>query len=84
MTERIGPTAALKTLEEMERIKSWELITNTGKVIRKHWLEIAKRNNLNLKISGLPALSSFVIESENWLKYKSYITQEMLKKYFSV
>ena len=79
-TERIGPTAALKTLEEMERIKSWELITNTGKVIRKHWLEIAKRNNLNLKISGLPALSSFVIESENWLKYKSYITQEMLKK----
>ena len=40
-TERIGPTAALKTLEEMERIKSWELI-NTGKVIRKHWLEIAK------------------------------------------
>ena len=79
-TERIGPTAALKTLEEMERIKSWELITNTGKVIRKHWLEIAKRNNLSLKISGLPALSSFVIESENWLKYKSYITQEMLKK----
>ena len=79
-TERIGPTAALKTLEEMERIKSWELITNTGKVIRKHWLEIAKRNNLNLKISGLSALSSFVIESENWLKYKSYITQEMLKK----
>ena len=28
-TERIGPTAALKTLEVMEREKSWEKITNT-------------------------------------------------------
>ncbi len=30
-TERIGPTAALKTLEVMEREKSWEQITSTGK-----------------------------------------------------
>ena len=34
-TERIGPTAALKTLEVMERIKSWEKISNTGKFIKK-------------------------------------------------
>ena len=29
-TERIGPTAALKTLEVMERMQSWEIITQTG------------------------------------------------------
>jgi glutamate-1-semialdehyde 2,1-aminomutase len=34
-TERIGPTAALKTLEVMERIKLWDTITQTGLQIRK-------------------------------------------------
>jgi glutamate-1-semialdehyde aminotransferase len=29
-TERIGPTAALKTLEEMKKIKSWNIVTNKG------------------------------------------------------
>ena len=29
-TERIGPTAALKTLQVMNQIKSWEIITKKG------------------------------------------------------
>ncbi len=78
-TERIGPTAALQTLEEMEKIKSWELITNTGNQIRKNWEDLAKRNNIKIQIAGLPALSSFTILSNDWIKYKTYITQEMLK-----
>ena len=78
-TERIGPTAALRTLEEMEKIKSWEIITKTGNYIRKNWQDLAKRNNLEIQIAGLPALSSFAILSDDWIKYKTYITQEMLK-----
>ena len=34
-TERIGPTAALKTLEVMERVRSWEQITATGRDIAR-------------------------------------------------
>ena len=34
-TERIGPSAALKTLEIMEREKSWEKITTLGNYMRK-------------------------------------------------
>ena len=30
-TERIGPSAALKTLEIMKRVKSWKIITQKGK-----------------------------------------------------
>ena len=41
-TERIGPTAALKTLEVMERVKSWELITQTGKDVTARWLGLGK------------------------------------------
>ena len=77
-TERIGPAAAVKTLEEMERIRSWDIITTIGKKIRKKWEMIGKRNNINIQISGIPALSSFAISSKDWIKYKTFITQEML------
>ena len=81
-TERIGPAAGLKTLEVMEREKSWEQITEIGKDIDKRWRQLAKKYNLPLEISGLPALVCFSIPVENWLKYKTLITQEMLKQSF--
>ena len=34
-TERSGYVAALKTLEIMEKIKSWKIITDQGKKIKK-------------------------------------------------
>ena len=79
-TERIGPTAALKTLEVMEREKSWRQITSTGQEIGKRWQTLADKYNLPIEISGLPALVGFSIPLKNWLKYKTLITQEMLKK----
>ena len=39
-TERTGYVAALKTLEEMEKIKSWKLITAKGYQIRKNGLDL--------------------------------------------
>lgn len=81
-TERIGPTAALKTLEVMNREKSWISITNIGNNISKRWNLLAKNHNLQLKTSGIPSLKSFIINVENWMKYKTFITQEMLKKGF--
>ena len=79
-TERSGPVAANKTLEIMEKTKSWEKITKIGREIQDKWKSIAKRHNLKIQINGIPALSSFSIISDDWLKYKTYITQEMLKK----
>jgi glutamate-1-semialdehyde aminotransferase/spore coat polysaccharide biosynthesis protein SpsF (cytidylyltransferase family) len=79
-TERTGPVAALETLKQMEKIKSWEIITNKGLKIQKTWAEIANRNNLEIQVLGIPALSTFSIKSKEWIKYKTFITQEMLKK----
>lgn len=81
-TERIGPTAALKTLEVMDKIKSWEIITEKGQIMRDGWQKLANEHNLRINIAGIPSLSSYSFESENHLKYKTYITQEMLKKGF--
>jgi glutamate-1-semialdehyde 2,1-aminomutase len=79
-TERIGPTAALKTLEVMERERSWEHITATGCEIGKRWQELASRHGLPIQVSGLPALIGFTFPVPDALKYKTLITQEMLKR----
>jgi glutamate-1-semialdehyde aminotransferase len=79
-TERIGPTAALKCLEIMQKEKSWEYITHYGKKVINIWKKLASNYNLKIKISGLPALASFTIVSDNFLKYKTLITQQMLNK----
>lgn len=78
-TERIGPTAALSTLKVMEELESWKIITEQGKKIQSYWRNIAASNNIPILIGGIPALSSFTISSDQWLKYKTFITQEMLK-----
>jgi glutamate-1-semialdehyde 2,1-aminomutase len=77
-TERIGPVAAFKTLEVMEKEKSWEQVTQTGRDITAKWKALADKYNLSITTSGLPALTSFVFNSANSLAYKTLITQEML------
>lgn len=81
-TERIGPTAALATLMVMEREQSWNKITVTGKMMQKGWLSLAKKNDLDITVSGIPAMTSYSFNSRNALEYKTLITQEMLKKGF--
>lgn len=81
-TERIGPTAALKTLEVMERIKSWEIITAKGKQMQEGWQKLANENNLSITVSGIPSLTTYAFNSDDALLFKTFITQEMLKKGF--
>ncbi|MBT4530771.1 MAG: aminotransferase class III-fold pyridoxal phosphate-dependent enzyme [Phycisphaerae bacterium] len=78
-TERIGPSAALKTLEVMEQTKSWELITNIGLDIRNKWQELADTHGLEIEHWGLPALTGFTFTGKNAIAYKTLITQEMLQ-----
>ncbi len=79
-TERIGPTAALATLNVMERISSWESITVKGNQIKQKWQKLADKYELPIDQWGLPALAGYTIRSKNSLAYKTLITQEMLGK----
>ena len=81
-TERIGPSAALKALEVIERERSWERITAIGNQVREGWQKLAKAHNLEISLAGIPALSTYSFVSPNAQKYKTYITQEMLQKGF--
>ena len=79
-TERIGPTAALKTLEIMEREKSWNVITRIGVSISNQWQNLADKYELDIDTWGISALSGYTFNSPNALAYKTLVTQEMLKK----
>lgn len=79
-TERIGPSAALKTLDVMERTQSWDYITATGLEIRRRWQQMAETHGLKIEHWGLPALTGFTFASPDALAYKTLITQELLEK----
>ncbi len=79
-TERIGPVAALATLNEMERVKSWEVITENGRKMQEGWKQLASLHRLDITLAGIPALSTYSFNSKAALSYKTLISQEMLKK----
>ena len=79
-TERSGYIAGLKTLEIMEKVKSWKIITEQGRKLKKMINKVANRNNLTVNISGLDACPSYSIKTDSWLEYKTFITQELLKQ----
>ena len=79
-TERIGFTAALKNIEVYEKNKVWEKQISLGKRIKEGWKDVADNNDIPIEIGGIDPLAHFSFPVENFLPYKTYITQEMLKK----
>ncbi len=78
-SEKIGFVAGLSTLNEMEKTKSWKKIIKLGKYINKEWIKLRKKYNLDFNIKGIESMTSFVFK-KNHLQYKTFISQEMLKK----
>ena len=79
-TERIGPVAAMATLERMKAERSWEKLPVIGSSVKQLWSEVMTGLNLPFSISGLDPLASFVIDRPNWPYLKTLFTQEMLDK----
>ena len=84
-TDRIGPAAALETLDIMERDQTWKKITANGNKVLNFWIKLSKRYKLPLQIQGLPALANYSFkDSKNNLLYRSYLIKHLLKnKYLS-
>lgn len=78
-TERIGPTAALVTLERMTELDVAGHIQATGTRILKGWAEAAEKRGLKVKVSGIPALCSFSFDIGSESRaLMTLFTQEML------
>lgn len=80
-TEAVGPTAALATIEKMEKTRVWEYVAGIGETIQKDWLDAAERNGLKVHISGIPCLAHFAFEDAP-LEMKTLYTRLMLEEGF--
>ena len=79
-TERIGPSAAIKVLDIMETKKTWLIIKKRGLEVKRKWKKLAEKNKLKITVGGIDAIPIFFFNSKNHILYKTFITQEMLKK----
>ena len=52
-SERLGPSAALKTIEIMKRDKTYNYIESFTKKIKKLWNATAKKNKIKIDIEGM-------------------------------
>ena len=66
-TERIGTSAALKTLEVMKKMRSWERLVKIGLDVKENWKIISKKHSLPIKIKGLDALPIFNFETKKMI-----------------
>jgi len=81
-TERIGPTAALATIKKHKTVDAGKHLMSIGKQIQEGWGLLAKNNNLDINIGGIPPLSHFSFKYDNALSMKAYFIQLMLEQGF--
>ena len=81
-SERIGFVAGLKTIQILEKEKPWKKILKLSEYYKKKLILISRKYNIQITISGLPAIINFSVKSDKDNIIKTYITQEMLKKGF--
>ncbi|MFA4833309.1 MAG: aminotransferase class III-fold pyridoxal phosphate-dependent enzyme [Patescibacteria group bacterium] len=80
-TERIGPAAALATINKMIKKKVPQHLNKMGKFIIKGLKQAASNNKLKVAVVGLPPLIHFSFDyGENSQAIRTLFTQEMLKR----
>ncbi len=80
-TERIGPAAAIATINKMKRLNVQNHMMECGKTIQKGWKILSDKYKLNIKVGSIYPLSHFDFV-ETPLLMKTLFTQEMLTRGF--
>lgn len=80
-TERIGPTAAIATIEKMQQRNVQERLIAVGQTVQDIWRQGAEDNDIPVGITGIFPLSHMGFK-EKPLVYKTLFAQQMLKKGF--
>ena len=78
-TERIGTRAALATLKEMKKQKSWLKIPKTGKSVKNIWKKYAEKYELDIIVEGIDGLPTFRFLGKNNRALKTGFTERMLE-----
>lgn len=81
-TERVGPTAALASIEYFERNQVADHLVKVGELVKQGWQDCAKKHEFLINISGIPALCHFSIDDVDFTYFKSAFVEQMLKRGF--
>jgi glutamate-1-semialdehyde aminotransferase len=82
-TERVGPTAAIVTINKIKKHDVPSHLCKIGELIAKGWKEQAKKCGLKISIMGIPPLVTFKFDyGEINQALHTLFTQEMLKRGF--
>lgn len=79
-TEKVGPTAALATIEKYRSENVNGHLIEIGQSVQKGWKDAAEEHDIPLHISGIDPLPHFTIEHDNGQAAKTLFVQEMLKE----
>lgn len=79
-TERIGPAASIATIRKYRDKSVEKHLDHIGKFVKDGLREKAKKHNIPIVISGINPLVHFDFQYSEPLVYKTFYTQEMLKR----
>ena len=80
-TEAVGPTAALATIDKMEKTRVWEHAANVGLKVQGFWRDAAQRHGLDITCHGLPCLAHFMFNQDK-LELRTLYIALMLREGF--
>lgn len=81
-TERIGPVAALATINKFRKKNVPRHLARIGKQIDEGWKHLAKKYALDISTEGPYAMVGFSFNYKNKQELKTLFVQEMLKRGF--
>ena len=79
-TERIGPAAALATINKHVRLDLPKLLTERGERIRQIWSRAATAADIKIKLSGIAPLPAFAFEHPDAPVLKTLFTERLLER----
>ena len=81
--EAIGPTAALATIAKMRTVNLPDYLDRIGRAVQDGWKTLAAKHELDLTVSGLPALCHFALNyGRQSQPLRTLLTQCMLDRGF--
>lgn len=81
-TERIGPAAALATIQKHRQFDVARHLIKIGGQIQAGWKHCAQQTGLQVQVSGIEPLSHFAFEYDNAPAMMTLFVQEMLARGF--
>lgn len=82
-TERIGPTAALATIDKLQKYDVPAHLARIGARVQQTWVELGEAHGLSIEVFGRPQITGFrFVGSQEPKAVSSLFTQEMLARGF--